>query len=81
MKIIFLDCTSPFEVSVVTDATQDGAAPTSSNGGMNFYTLIKLIFKIVIGLYVCMYLQILFVFIGVCLEYTQEPCAAGNPGP
>ena len=29
----FSDCTSPFEVSVVTDATQDGAAPTATQNG------------------------------------------------
>ena len=46
------DCTSPFEVSVTTDATTD-ATPTTIAAGEK----------------------------GVCLEYTQEPCAAGNPGP
>ena len=43
------DCTAPFEVSIVTDATTDGTAATIA-GSIR----------------------------GVCLEYTQIPCGAGN---
>merc|ERR1711971_1377370 len=46
------DCTTPFEVSVVTDATADAIVTTIANGD-----------------------------VGVCLEYTQEPCGAGYAGP
>jgi len=45
------DCTSPFEVSVVTDASQDAIASTIASSNK-----------------------------GVCLEWTQEPCAAGHSG-
>lgn len=44
------DCTPPFEVGVITDATKDAATSTANN-------------------------------LGVCLEWTQEPCAAGYMGP
>ena len=37
LSIFCLDCTSPFEISVVTDATQDAAAPTAANIG-KFYS-------------------------------------------
>ena len=67
--IIILDCTAPFEVSVVTDATQDGAAPTAANIGKFLFTILA----------VCLQ-TISMPFLGVCLEYTQEPCAAGQIG-
>ena len=46
------DCTAPFEVGVITDATTDGMAATTASHNS-----------------------------GVCLEYTQEPCATPNQGP
>ena len=46
------DCTAPFEVGVITDATTDGTAATTASHNS-----------------------------GVCLEYTQEPCAAPDQGP
>ena len=47
------DCTAPFEVGIVTDATMDTTALNAAKIGYGS---------------------------GVCLEYTQEPCAAGNQG-
>ena len=72
----FLDCTSPFEVNVVTDATTDVVAATiaSSNVGndpKHFFQTQK--YEIPT--------KSILLFLGVCLEYTQEPCSAGNPGP
>ena len=46
------DCTAPFEVGVITDATTDGMPATTASHNS-----------------------------GVCLEYTQEPCATPNQGP
>ena len=46
---LITDCTAPFEVSIVTDATTDATAGTIAGSNR-----------------------------GVCLEYTQIPCNAGN---
>ena len=72
----FLDCTSPFEVNVVTDATTDVVAATiaSSNvGNDSKYCIRSQKYEIPT--------KSILLFLGVCLEYTQEPCSAGNPGP
>ena len=72
----FLDCTSPFEVNVVTDATTDVVAATiaSSNvGNDSKYCIQTQKYEIPT--------KSILLFLGVCLEYTQEPCSAGNPGP
>ncbi len=39
-KAIISDCTTPFEVSVVTDATQDAIATTIANGDVGKFVAI-----------------------------------------
>ena len=38
LDYFFSDCTEPFQVTVVTDATADSATPTAANNGINSYS-------------------------------------------